>query len=138
MTIAPTIQKYAVHVVLPFILGCCLCGIGRPLSTLIIGDLLQLKTIKAIVRLPEWVTYNLPDGLWLYSFLMWLIMTWQGQKSFEAYVWFLIFIVLAFGSEVLQKLSLLSGTYDTRDVLAYFIALFLCAFNYYHQNTIPK
>lgn len=129
---------YLIHVVAPFLMGCLLYAIGRPPSFLRIGKQLKIDNNTILVPLPEWVIYNLPDGLWLYSFLMWLMLTWYGQKNFESYIWFLILITIALGSELLQKYTLIQGTFDTRDMIAYCIAIFLCSFNYYHLNILPK
>lgn len=128
---------YLIHVAMPFSTGCLIYVIGRPLSLTMIGGQLKIDNKTVLVSLPKWVVYNLPDGLWLYSFLMWLIFTWHRQKSRESFIWYGVITALAFGSELFQKYSLIQGTFDTLDMLAYFIALFLCAYKYYHQNTIP-
>ncbi|MBA4850508.1 hypothetical protein [Emticicia sp. BO119] len=99
---------------------------------------LSFDNRSILMVIPEWIAYNAPDGLWLYSFLMWLILIWQGQRSLEAYLWFLAIILLAIGSEILQKFSRIAGTFDGYDLLAYCSAVILCTFQYYQLNTIPQ
>jgi hypothetical protein len=134
MNTRPILRMYIAHIVLPFLMGCMLYVIGRPLSLLRIGVSLKIDNTNILIPLPKWVVYNLPDGLWLYSFLMLLIFIWQGQNNREAFLWYSLLIVIALGSELLQKYSLTLGTFDLLDILAYLIAITLCAFNYFQNN----
>lgn len=129
---------YLIHVTMPFLTGCLLYAIGRPLSLIKIGAQLKIDNKIVLVLIPKWVVYNLPDGLWLYSFLMWLILIWHRQKNRESFIWYGLLTALAFGSELLQKYSLIQGTFDTSDMAAYFIAILFCLQNYYHLNILTK
>ena len=130
--------SYLIHVALPFSIGCLLYAIGRTLSLIKIGEQLKIDNKVVLVPLPKWAVFNLPDGLWLYSFFMWLILTWHRQKNRESFIWYGVLTALAFGSELLQKYSLIQGTFDTSDMVAYFIAILFCLRNYYHLNILTK
>jgi hypothetical protein len=127
----PNLQRYFMYVIMPFSLGCFLYAVGRPLSILIIGDTLKLHNNDVIIKLPQWLIYSAPDGLWLYSFLMWLILTWRNEASTQAFFWYLLLIAFAISSELLQKYSFISGTFDRNDMLAYLFAILLCVLNYF-------
>ena len=133
-----TYLNYLVHVLIPFSSGIILYLLGRSLASLQVNTVLKLSYAPPPLNLPEWLIFNVPDGLWFYSFLMWLILMWQYEKGIQPFIWYSFLILGAIGAEFLQKLSVIQGTYDTKDIYAYFLAVLFCAKNYYYQNTIPK
>jgi hypothetical protein len=66
--------------------------------------------------LPDWMVYNLPAGLWLFAFLYALRLL-QSPP-----VYFVLALVFAFGTELLQATAYAGGTFDSSDLLAYGIA----------------
>lgn len=74
----------------------------------------------------DWLIYNLPDALWYYSLLSFMIAFYN--KTIFNRILFIIAILLPFIWESLQYFRVLSGTYDNIDITFYVIALiiFLC------------
>lgn len=68
-------------------------------------------------RLPPWVVYSLPGGLWAFAFALLVTGIWAGSPSPTKYAW-LAFVPLAVaGSEILQWAGLLPGTFCRQDLL---------------------
>lgn len=66
----------------------------------------------------SWLVYSLPDGLWLFSYiiLMGAIWAFDMRKSLLCSA---PLIVIAIGSEVLQLPHIVRGTFDVIDLLCY-------------------
>ena len=72
--------------------------------------------------LPAWVIYNIPDGLWLLSYLLMIEAIWGNGKQRK--IWFIIPVILfAFLLEVLQYIGFFPGTGDVLDMLCYSVAI---------------
>ena len=72
--------------------------------------------------LPAWVIYNIPDGLWLLSYLLMIEAIWGNEKQRK--IWFIIPVILfAFLLEVLQYIGFFPGTGDVLDMLCYSVAI---------------
>ena len=72
--------------------------------------------------LPAWVIYNIPDGLWLLSYLLIIEAIWGNEKQRK--IWFIIPVILfAFLLEVLQYIGFFPGTGDVLDMLCYSVAI---------------
>ena len=72
--------------------------------------------------LPAWVIYNIPDGLWLLSYLLMIEAIWGNEKQRK--IWFIIPVILfAFLLEVLQYIGFFPGTGDVLDMLCYSAAI---------------
>lgn len=74
--------------------------------------------------IPDFFIYSLPDGLWIYSFTSALIII--NDYSWNAYkYWIILPFFLGIGSELLQILKVVSGTFDVSDLLIYFTGILL-------------
>jgi hypothetical protein len=62
----------------------------------------------------DFLRYNLPDGLWLLSGLLFLRALWYGEKAFLFYK--IVFIFFAFLLETLQIIDEIPGTFDFYDL----------------------
>jgi len=124
-------SEVTVHVVLPLLAGGTIYVLWRP-TTLhffkwadLVGLnhlLLFLREVASVVcRPPTWVIFSAPAGLWLYSFLAALHLTWRGTSKFAMMGWSLFAMTLAVGSEAGQFFAV-PGTFDVQDVAAYAIA----------------
>lgn len=138
MMINAKLRNYLIHVLIPFSSGIVLYLLGRSIATLQVNTVLKLNYAPPPLNLLEWLIFNVPDGLWLYSFLMWLILIWQHEKGIQPFIWYSFLILGAIGSELLQKLSVIQGTYDSKDIYAYFLTILLCTKNYYQLNMITQ
>ena len=93
-----------VNVIFPLIIGCSIYFISN-----------TNPFIKGFIR------NQLPDGLWAYSLTSSLLIIWDKQINLY---WLLILAFAFIGIEILQKLSLIEGTYDISDIITYFIFSF--------------
>ena len=62
----------------------------------------------------DFLRYNLPDGLWLLSGLLFLRALWYGEKIFIIYK--ILFLFFAFLLEALQIIDEIPGTFDFYDL----------------------
>lgn len=81
-------------------------------------------------KIPNWFIYNLPDGLWLYSFLNVISFIWRDKPSKNYLLWLFVVIISSLMTELFQKLEIISGTFDINDIATYMITFTLfCVFN---------
>jgi len=71
---------------------------------------------------PDWIIFNLPDGLWLYALLSSIIFIWKDNHTSHFFLWLSTAILLTFLTEIMQAYRFLFGTFDWNDMLAYLIA----------------
>lgn len=106
-------------VLLPLVVGIYIYEITRPESTIVLPRTGMTKALK----LPSWVIYNVPDGLWLFSFLNCLYIIWYKSSVRTEMIWIMSVFLLALLTEVFQKFHFIPGTFDIKDILAYCLAL---------------
>lgn len=75
-------------------------------------------------RLAPWVKYNLPDGLWMLSFLLTMEVVWGNEKQLK-WMFCIPIIAFAFILEILQYNGYFSGTGDILDIVFYTAAVLL-------------
>lgn len=73
-------------------------------------------------RVPQWMLYNLPDGIWLFAYSI-LIGTIWNFKIRDCWMFILVMPFICIPHEILQGLGIMHGTYDPHDVLAYHMAI---------------
>lgn len=85
-------------------------------------------------NMASWVKYNLPDGLWMLSFLLFMEVVWGNEKLLK-WLFCVPIIVFAFALEILQYRGKFSGTGDILDIFFYIAAilLFLLLINLKHK-----
>ena len=99
---------------------------------------------KYHVSFPDWMVFNLPDGLWFYALCNFLALVWANDA--RHYLWWVMpCFVLAILSEFGQKYRVIEGTFDTADILAYTLALLVFfitnktpVFNVFKKKTYEK
>ena len=92
--------------------------------------------------LPNWFLYSLPDGLWLFSYISFLLIIWDNKVSKKNIFWILLLPIIAVSSELAQFMEIIPGTFDIVDLIFYIAGsvlplLFftnLKIFNYYEKN----
>lgn len=72
-----------------------------------------------------WIKYNLPAGLWLFSYMFIMDAIWGESKSVNRKMFIWILPVIAFLSELMQTFGLCPGTFDILDVVSYLFAIIL-------------
>lgn len=85
----------------------------------------SLKNISMrdnLIDLPNWVVYNLPDGLWMlaFTYLVLFIFEFKFKRNF---IFFTLFMPLTISliSEIGQSFRFIQGTFDPLDILFYII-----------------
>ena len=73
-------------------------------------------------RVPSWMLYNLPDGIWLFAYSI-LIGCFWNFKMKDCWMFILVMPSICIPHEFLQGLGIMHGTYDPHDVLAYLLAI---------------
>lgn len=79
-------------------------------------------------RVPMWMLYNLPDGIWLFAYSI-LIGCFWNFKIKDCWMFILVMPFICIPHEFLQGLGIMHGTYDPSDVLAYVLAI-IAGFTY--------
>ncbi|MGK0390460.1 MAG: hypothetical protein ACI94Y_003213 [Maribacter sp.] len=83
-----------------------------------IGFINKWRTSLSL-SLPDWVIFNLTDGIWLFSLLQLIDIIWQEEKG--GHIWLALSVIMAIGHELGQLFNVFSGTFDWLDILAYAI-----------------
>ena len=73
-------------------------------------------------RVPMWMLYNLPDGIWLFAYSILIGAIWNF-KIRDCWMFILVMPFICIPHEFLQGLGIMHGTYDPSDVLAYLLAI---------------
>ena len=73
------------------------------------------------VYLPDWTIYSAPNGLWVFSFSMFMLSVWGYNLSSLAISWVLILLGISIVSEMMQFFRIIPGTFDPVDIAAYII-----------------
>lgn len=110
------------HIFTPILLGTCIYLLFRSENTLLFqwvktigleSFLFALRENSLSIKIPNWLLYSLPDGLWVYAFTTALLLFWQGKNSF--WIWTPIFTSIIF--EFAQATKIIQGTFDVLDLL---------------------
>lgn len=75
-------------------------------------------------KLAPWIKYNLPDGLWLLSFLISMEALW-GKEKYIKLLFCTLMIVFAYGLEIMQFCGIFPGTGDIIDIYSYTITIII-------------
>ncbi|MGZ2371733.1 hypothetical protein ACXR6G_18285 [Ancylomarina sp. YFZ004] len=71
---------------------------------------------------PNWFIYNLPDGLWVFSWVTLMLFIWHDENSVLSFFCILAIPFISIIHEYGQKYDLFSGTFDILDITSYLIA----------------
>lgn len=81
-------------------------------------------------HLPDWIPYNLPDGLWLYSFITYLALVWKRAGRLNLIFIFFVPTLFAISIEFFQYAGLVKGTFDILDVITYLLVFIFSSFQF--------
>lgn len=118
------------HIFTPILLGCSIYLLFRSENILLFqwvqkigfeSFLTTLRENSLSIKVPNWLLYSLPDGLWVYAFTAALFLFWKGKNSI--WIWIPIFTSVLF--EVAQATKIIPGTFDFIDLLFSAIAFTL-------------
>jgi hypothetical protein len=114
--------KFVIHCLFPVLIGITIYIQFRGFHSIIPKQ--NYWSFFFSMKIPNWIKYNLPDGLWFYALLSAIGIVWQEVSSVNFVRWIFLSIVLTYLSEILQAFHIIPGTFDWFDLLAYTIALF--------------
>lgn len=95
-------------VIIPLLIGAVIYVLSRERSIYFLR-ILPLYFEK--ISLPDWVRFNLPDGLWAFSFSSLISIVWKNSSQKSYYLWFIIISILSLLLEILY------GTFDSKDIM---------------------
>ena len=121
--------KPLTYVVLPLILGYILYQL-RPLGNGWIDNLsIRGKESTVPLDLPDWLIYNMVDGLWAFALTSLVLIIWKNNASKSKWLWLFVTFLLVISVELLQKFEIMEGTFDWLDLVfnlvGYFISLLI-------------
>ena len=93
-----------------------------------IGQMENLEVVRGVVSnvtLPDWFLYSLPDGLWLYAYMLIIRCVWYNANPVIKYFFLATLPILAICTEILQLNSLCFGTGDVVDLAFYLLFIVL-------------
>jgi hypothetical protein len=112
------LRGLTIHTILPLSIGLTLYTLsGRLIFPL---SLLLKQPIYSTFRLHNLILFNLPDGLWSYAFMSFIILLWRND-SYKSR-WIIVVFIITLGWELGQKIGFINGTFDWIDCL--FILIF--------------
>ena len=86
---------------------------------------LRKLSFQFACKIPEWILFSLPDGLWIFSYVSSMLFIWKNSVTTKNIFWISIIPILAIISETGQYFGLLSGTFDSIDLLFYLFGMTL-------------
>lgn len=95
---------------------------------LIINKLIDIKLFRndfSGFPLPDWCIYSLPDALWMFSLILLIITLWDFNFNKYCIIWISISYLTGIMFEILQKTTLIKGTFDYKDLVFMTIASIL-------------
>ena len=147
MVINNRIKLTIIHCLIPIIIGGLIYILFRStslrmfkwLSFLGFDNIIQIARTYLIdvkSKIPSWVYFSLPDGLWIYSFTSAILIYWNNNLQ-KAKIWLLIPITSGILFEIFQYFKLFPGTFDFLDLCFSLCCLILSIFTInlkYKQN----
>lgn len=118
----------AIIVILPTIIGILLyltfrvetLKIFKWVDYLGLGSFVNfLKTNSLLLGLdiPDWVIYNLPFTLWVFSFTYLVLSIWKFKITSINILWVFLIPIIAIFSEIFQAFGFINGTFDFKDLI---------------------
>ena len=70
-------------------------------------------------NVPDVIRFSLPDGLYCAAYILIVDAIWYREQGMLKYVVIALFPIITIGSELLQSLNLIRGTFDVCDLICY-------------------
>ena len=109
----------------------CMIYISNRSFDMILYKWLNINTSNVIfsylqqhaISLPDWALYNLPDGLWLFSYTLLIDAIWSKNNIKYYFIGIITLLILIL--EIAQMMHIFPGTGDILDIASYLIALII-------------
>ncbi|MBQ8362083.1 MAG: hypothetical protein IJX44_09085 [Bacteroidaceae bacterium] len=89
------------------------------------GYITHWRNICSSYSPPEWITYALPDGLWLFSYMLLIQSVWINTDNKTSKIWLYMLPFIAVSSEIIQICGKQFGTFDVMDLTCYVGAIII-------------
>ena len=107
-------RMFLVTVAVPLLLGIAIYFLFRRIQVLGTHPVIDIEGNQFF----SFLAYNVPDGLWLFSFLSAIQLIWNKNSiGFHAWIFSILFVTLF--TEVAQYYGVIPGTPDVFDIVAY-------------------
>jgi hypothetical protein len=83
---------------------------------------LLIYRAEPYMRIPAWIRYHIPDGLWAYAFASCMLIVWDRRIHWP---WIIAAMTLSVLYEIGQYYHLIRGIGEVKDVLTYFLSFSL-------------
>jgi hypothetical protein len=127
---------FSTSVLLPLLIGILIYYYCRSTKYILAFDVLGVAKEDISYALPSFISYSLPDLLWVFAFTNSMVIVWGNNNNFLPKLFKFSFPILALSSEFLQYIEVLDGTFDVCDLLAYSIGIvmsyYIYTLNYQH------
>ena len=131
------IKRLLIHSILPTFFGGIIYVLFRDDSIYLIRLLKNNELLKYLQplrsslyinndKIPNWIYFSLPDGLWIYGLISSYFIVLKNKV--EILFWIIVSIGLSVGVEFLQKSNLYKGTFDWVDILFYVLGIIFSVF----------
>lgn len=81
-----------------------------------------VDSLRMPCKLPQWIVYSLPDGLWLCSYVLFVSVIWNFDLR-QGWPYVFSLPAVAIGSELAQAFGWVRGTFDWVDMVCYVLGL---------------
>jgi len=107
------------------VIGGCVYTIFREKSLLmfkwfnLLGISKQIDYLRVYfseINIPNWILFNYPDGVWIYSFVSLMLIVWENEESSLKKFWYMIVPILGICAEIGQYINIVPGTFDILDL----------------------
>jgi hypothetical protein len=76
-----------------------------------------LRNTMQGIHLPDWIVYSMPDGLWMFSFVLSVLSIWNFNLNKTTGPWIFSAIFIGLGFEIMQGYVKGIGVFDWNDLL---------------------
>lgn len=97
------------------------------------NSILKIRSLTENIKLPDWILFSLPDGLWIFSFISFQLFIWNNKIEKGNCIWLFCLPMVAIISEIGQLVKIVPGTFDSLDLVMYLIGTVLPFFIYNNQ-----
>jgi len=122
---------------MPLIVSCVIYVFFRDADLLYFEGFLgfenELNFVSSISDTLIWdvIIYSLPDGLWVYSWTVCMMLIWRNEKKQACgSPWAYVGVICGVLFEVFQFFGLLPGTFDLNDVLISLLLFLMAIVNF--------
>jgi len=119
------VYRFTIFVFFPLLVGGLIYLFFRDDSIIVINwlnnsQLIDSEKIKiSREQVPEWFIYNLPDGLWIFSYVSMMLILWGDKINYKLMFWCFILPIFIIVHEFGQLVHFFSGRFDQFDLIFY-------------------